>query len=317
MSTRQLPITQHSENDLEEKWYRAQRVLANIHDDAGHFDEAWQLLHATNKAHAVSYDFNTRVELVDATLAAFCEIADSGVRSTNDSTQPVFIVGMPRSGTSLTEQILQSHAQVYGLGETPLLAQTCDGLHPAAFNQASSEQLNAMAEDYLAKASAQCRDARIITEKTPHHFLYLGAIERMFPNARIIHCSRNPLDTLLSCYFQDFASAELAYTYDLKALAAFYKQYQRVMSHWREHLQLPVFELQYESLVSDQEKVSRELVEFLGLDWDPACLEFHKSRRTVRTSSYAQLRQSLYDRSVDRHRNYPEYSQMMQSLLPV
>ena len=300
--------------DIEEKRYQALSVLANLHDDVGSYDEAWRLIRSANDAHAQSYDMPKREQLVDATLSAFSRDADSQVRSHNDSTQPVFIVGMPRSGTSLCEQILAAHPDVHALGESPYIAAMCRDRHPQAFNELSSEDLDAMASEYLAKAAAPGR-ALIITEKTPQHFLFLGAIERVFPRARIIHCTRDPLDTMLSCYFTDFASVELAYTYDLPSLCGYYKQYERVMRHWREHLTLPVLELRYETLVEKQEATTRALLAFLGLDWDASCLEFHRSKRMVRTSSRAQVRKPLYGHAVGRHCRYPEFTAIVREML--
>jgi hypothetical protein len=142
-----------------------------------------------------------------------------------------------------------------------------------------------------------------VTDKMPGNFFHAGLIRILFPNARIIHTRRNPLDNCLSAYFNKFQTGQ-QFSYDLTALGAYYREYARIMDHWRKVLPPPFLEVQYEELVADQENVSRKIIEFCGLPWDDRCLEFHKNERPIRTASSWQVRQPMYSSSVDRWRGY-------------
>jgi hypothetical protein len=146
-------------------------------------------------------------------------------------------------------------------------------------------------------------DAIRIIDKMPHNFMHLGLIQLLFPQARIIHVRRDPVDTCVSCFTQEFTSAH-AYAYDLKHLGAYYLQYERLMQHWMKVLTIPILNIRYEELVDNQEAVSRELVEFCGLEWDEAVLRFHESGRDVATASYDQVRKPMYKKSVQRWKHY-------------
>ena len=153
-----------------------------------------------------------------------------------------------------------------------------------------------------------------VTDKLPGNYLHLGLISLLFPSARIIHCSRNPIDTCLSCFFQDF-SGDLSFTYKLEHLAHYYKEYQRLMEHWYKVLNIPVLTVKYEELIDNQECESRKIVEFCNLDWEPRCLEFDKTKRFVRTASYDQVRRPIYKSSVNRWKNYEAYVGPLKGLL--
>jgi tetratricopeptide (TPR) repeat protein len=200
---------------------------------------------------------------------------------------PVFVVGMPRSGTTLVEQIAASHPAVFGAGEINSVA----GKDPKA--EAIVAHLTSLAPS----------TARRVIDKTPTNFLHLGLIARLFPAARIIHCRRDARDTCLSCYMQNFKAA-LPWTTDLADLGRYYRAYGRLMDHWRRVLPLTMIEIDYEALVADQEGESRRLIEFLGLPWDDACLQFHRTERLVRTASSQQVRRPLYASSVGRWKAY-------------
>ena len=163
-----------------------------------------------------------------------------------------------------------------------------------------------MANGYLARLTGLSKQATRITDKMPHNFYLVGLMQLLFPGARIIHCHRNPLDTCLSIYCQDFNEGH-DYARDLFALGTHYHQYQRLMDHWRQVISLPIFELAYEELVNDQEEVTRRLLEFCELEWDQRCLEFHKVDRAVQTASNDQVRQPLYKKSVQRWTHYEQY----------
>jgi tetratricopeptide (TPR) repeat protein len=219
----------------------------------------------------------------------------------SDSEQPVFIIGMPRSGTSLAEQILASHPSVSGAGEV--------AFWDKAFDRSSH---TGVAGEYLRRLRERAGSAPRITDKMPANFLYVGLIHAVFPRARIIHMQRHPLDTGLSIYFQNFFNVS-PYANDLKHLAHYYGQYLRIMDHWRTQFAgrfqrtVPLLEVPYEGLVTDPEPWTRRMLDFIGLPWDPGCLRFHESSRAVITASRWQVRQTINARSVGRWRNYEKH----------
>ncbi len=180
----------------------------------------------------------------------------------------------------------------------------------------STQALDELAESYLRKLRALSPNALRITDKMPHNFLHVGLISQLFPKARIIHCLRNPLDTCLSIYFQRFNRIH-NYATDLTNLGTFYCAYRRLMEHWQQTLELPFLQISYEELVSDQERVSREMIGFCGLDWEPQCLRFYEAGRAVTTASYNQVRKPIYGGSIERWRNYEKHiAPLMEALSP-
>jgi tetratricopeptide (TPR) repeat protein len=223
------------------------------------------------------------------------------------SQRPVFIVGMPRSGTTLAEQILASHPAVFGAGELPFwgiaLARSL-----AAFDGGNGAiDVRALADDYLRLLDDLSAAALRVVDKMPTNFLSIGLIHAALPDARIIHMRRNPVDTCLSIYFQDFETA-YSYANDPEDLAHSYGEYVRIMDHWRSILhENAILDVPYEGLVEDQEGWSRRMLEFIGLPWDPNCVNFHQTRRTVATVSSWQVRQAINRSSVERWRNYERF----------
>lgn len=227
--------------------------------------------------------------------------------------QPVFIVGLPRSGTTLTEQILSAHPLLYGAGELPDLAriaQHCAGPDEEPWMAASHLAKMASRErgyEYLRALRAGApKGRRHISDKSPLNFFQLAFAALLFPNARVIHCKRSARDNALSIWMENFNPGQ-RYATDFSDLAYFIAQYERLMEHWRRYLPLPMLELQYEETVRDTEAQARRLVEFLGVPWDSRCLAFHRNERAVQTPSRWQVRQPIYTRSVERWRAYAEY----------
>ena len=178
--------------------------------------------------------------------------------------------------------------------------------YPTCLSALTQIQCDHLAQGYLEHLASLSPDAERVTDKMPNNFLHLGLINLLFPEARVIHCVREPRDTCLSCYFQNFGPG-LSFSHDLASLGAYYRQYQRLMRHWASVLDIAMMEVGYEELVADQEGVSREMIEFCGLDWDERCLRFHDAKRVVVTASYDQVRQPLYQQSVERWRNYERH----------
>ncbi len=231
---------------------------------------------------------------------------------------PVLIVGMPRSGTSLVEQILASHPEVYGGGElnhlNELLRTRCNLREPgmespadlACLEQMSDADFAALGQAYLTRLRAHSPDSPFITDKLPHNFLYLGMIRLGLPAARVIHCRRNAVDTCLSLYERSFLGYQ-PYAYDLRELGEYYRLYHALMASWGPVLGDFVLEVAYEELVRDQEGQTRRMLEFCGLDLDPRCLVFERTRRAVQTASMLQVRQPIYTSSIGRWQPFAPY----------
>ncbi|MBF0448339.1 MAG: sulfotransferase [Magnetococcales bacterium] len=247
----------------------------------------------------------------------------------SESQRPVLIVGMYRSGTSLVEQILSSHADVFGAGELLWLSQAAANLpqryglgqqhYPMAALAMTDSAAAQIASEYEAELIrvAGSADFRRIVDKMPHNYFYLGLLALLFPNARIIHCRRNPMDACLSIFFQDFTK-NLSYTNTLSDLGRYYGLYHQLMLHWQAHLPLPILEVDYETLVANPEEESRRLIRYLDLPWDEACLQPHKKKRTVNTASHWQVRQAIHTQSKNRWKNYEKHLQpLIESLGPL
>ena len=243
-------------------------------------------------------------------------------RATDRSELPVFIVGMPRSGTSLVEQILASHPRVHGGGERlhlPMLVETLPqqtgGLpYPDCLATMDTETLDGIAREHLQTLAELDPSATRVTDKLPHNFLHLGLISMLFPGARVIHCTRDATDTCLSCYFHHFVGGH-AYAHDLTTLGTHHRHCEELMAHWKQVLDLPIMEIPYEQMVADQEALSRRMIDFCGLEWDDACLRFHESKRNVNTASYHQVRQPIYKKSVQRWRRYADHLEPLKKTL--
>jgi tetratricopeptide (TPR) repeat protein len=292
--------------------------LGQLLDDAGQIEEAMACALEANQLKQARFDPRQYRALVDRLLATFSADQMSRLpRSGLGDPRPLLIVGMPRSGTSLTEQILASHPAAVAGGERPdlgllALATANGGLeYPESAGSLDRPRLEQLARHYLDGMGPIEPDALRVTDKMWQNFEFLGLAELMLPGARVIHCVRDPLDCGLSCFFHHFFGSGVEFSYDLAHIGAYLGQYQRTMAHWKKVLSLPMFELHYESLVAEPERNIRELLEFAGLPWDPACLAFHQNRREVRTASFDQVRQPLYQSSVGRHRPYRKWLQPM------
>lgn len=245
-----------------------------------------------------------------------------------ESEIPIFIIGMPRSGTSLVEQILASHPAIAAAGEVTILqdlmTETYDrpqsvrpleitagiencNLVPRGWGHNTAEEIRFLADQYLQRiGSLVSGDASRITDKLPYNFLIAPIIHRVFPKARIIHCTRSGMDTCLSCYFQNFSTGN-QFAFDLEDLARYYCNYVQIMEKWKLELQIPMKNVVYEELVKDPQETVREMLDYCSVDWFEGCLEFHISKRTVHTASYQQIRRPLYSSSVGKWRHYREF----------
>lgn len=262
------------------------------------------------KRKQIAYDEAATLELFQRTRIAFTpEVLCGRQGRGNPSPVPVFIVGMPRSGTSLIEQILASHREIFGAGERTDFEKAVISLSdractpfPEVVCSLSDDDLFQLAVTYIDHIKKTAPEATRITDKMPLNFFFIGLIQLALPHARIIHVSRDPVDTCLSCFSMLFAAGQ-PYSYDLGELGRYYRAYQGLMQHWRDALPDGVMlEVEYEAVIEDLEGQARRLVAHCGLDWDDACLSFYNTKRPVQTASVVQVRQPLYKDAVGRWR---------------
>lgn len=298
-------------------------ALGRLLEEQKQYDRAFEHYRRANDLDQDHHDsfadvmtIDKSIRSIDKTIAIFS--ADNQARrprASNRSRLPLFIVGMPRSGTTLVEQILASHPLVHGAGELRDMERLVTALprelgsragYPACVNDFTRLNLDKQAQRYLDRLGQLAMGKSRVTDKMPHNFLHLGLIDLLFPEARVIHCTRDPVDTCLSIYFHQFNRFHF-YATQLELLGLYYRQYRRLMRHWQGSLRIPIMEINYEKLVSDFEPQCRSLIEFCGLEWDERCLSFHTAKRTVGTLSYDQVRRPLYTTSVARWKRYEKH----------
>ena len=294
-------------------------ALGKYFDDVQDFDNAfssYSLANELKKRSAPKYDAERLARRVDQIIARYdADWLRKARAQGNESPRPVFIVGMPRSGTTLTEQILASHPDAFGCGELRFWHTARVDYESSALRGAEGrDAIPAAADKYLSLLASFSADAARVIDKMPANFMNLGLIHAAFPHARILHMRRNPLDTGLSIYFQIFSNTHL-YANDLEDIAHYFTQYCRLMMHWRSTLAGgTILEVPYEKLVADPEPWIRKIVKFVGLSWDPRCLRFHETERTVITASNWQVRQRISTSAAGRWRNYERYLGPLRSL---
>jgi tetratricopeptide (TPR) repeat protein len=285
-------------------------------DDIGEYPAAFEQYRLGNKAANKPFDSAEFRQQVKDTIYVFSQdfVAKQEGKG-NASEQPVFIVGMPRSGTTLVEQILSSHSQVYGAGELndmKYIARSAAQLSrirqpwPNCASGLAGGAFARLGDEYLSRIAALTPGPfdRVI-DKHPLNFQFVGLILLMFPNAKVIHTTRHPLDTCLSCFFQNFTKGQ-HYSFDLAKLAHFYNDYARLMEHWQTIFPGRILDVSYEDVIESQESETRRLLAHCNLEFEDACLDFHKTDRVVKTASFLQVRQPLYKTSQARWRNYQE-----------
>jgi tetratricopeptide (TPR) repeat protein len=291
-------------------------ALGKACDDRKDYRAAWQHYDAGNRRQRMlvkhdGVDMEARHARIIETFTPEFLAANAG--NGCDSPAPVFIVGLPRSGSTLLEQILASHPLVEGTAELPDVARATAEItrrhpeqrYPQAMTRLSDAEIAGLGRDYLERTRRHRSGKPFFTDKMPNNFAAVGLIGLMLPQARIIDARRHPLDSCLGCYRQHFAQGQ-SFTYDLEELADFYLEYRRMMAHWNAVLPGAVLEIRYEDMVRDQEAQTRRLLDFCGLPWDARCLRFHETERAVRTASSEQVRLPLYDSAVGRWQTYRE-----------
>ncbi|HEY1707109.1 MAG TPA: sulfotransferase [Rhizomicrobium sp.] len=293
-------------------------ALGKAHDDLRRYETAFGYFLEANSLNrkSVKYDEKATRDLWTYIAQIFTpELVRSKAGGGDPSDAPVFILGMPRSGSTLVEQLLASHPSVFGAGEVSYLPNAArafrgrdlTGYFPAVAARLSPKAFARFGADYVAKLRAHAPDALRVTDKMPANFRFIGLIKLALPNARIIHTVRDPADTCWSCYTKLFRGAQ-PFSYDLGELGRYYREYERLMTHWRAVLpEGAMLEVQYEDLIADFEAGARRIVEYCGLPWDSRCLKFHETDRPVRTASATQIRQPVFNSSIGRWKPYRQF----------
>ncbi len=292
--------------------------LGKANDDLGHYAAAMAHFQAANLVTAQQRPFDRAYfgacvhRMIASTDAAFF----APQRSTGSPSElPLLIIGMPRSGTTLVEQILSSHPDIAAGGELPFWNRAAERFGRLGQSSAPAEFIRTWSAEYDAALRAIGPAAQRVTDKTPGNFIWLGLFHLAFPRGRIVHCRRNPVDTCLSNYFTHF-NAPVSFAYDKGDLAFYYRAYRRMMAHWRTALPAgTMLEVDYEDVVAEPEAMARRLIDFAGLPWDDACLRPQDNQRVVQTASQWQVRQPTYRRSVERWRRYEPWLGPLRGLL--
>lgn len=302
-------------------------ALGKAYQDVKNYDRAFAYLYRGNqfKRGSINFDLATVREECDRTIKVFSRelFAHNSTVGLN-SDMPIFILGMPRSGTTLVEQILASHPQVHGAGELPYLQQLSYALSrklgqpfPEAIAKIAPGSWQGLGKNYVQALRKLAPGARYITDKMPDNFWRVGLIHLLLPQAKIIHCVRNPADTCLSCYQKLFTQGQ-EFSYDLQDLGHYYQVYYRLMQHWQAVLPGRILDVRYEDVVANQDRKAREIMAFCGIEWDDACLAFYQTDRPVMTASTAQVRQPIYTTSVERWRRYQgQLAPLLEALGPL
>lgn len=285
--------------------------LGKSMEDLGEFGDAFQFYLSANQLNRKSFHYSIDAE-IDAMGSVksffngdfFAKHTDAG----HNDKSPIFIVGMPRSGTTLVEQILSSHQDVFGAGELEFLTNSVEGISNEKkgklLQNATAAEVADAGRNYVDLIRALNSDTKYITDKMPLNFLKIGLIKLILPKAKVIHCRRDAKDTCLSIFKNYFAPGGNFFAYDLVELGKFYNLYEDMMEHWHAVLHGFIYDIQYEELVADQESNIRSLLEFCNLPWDSACMDFHKSTRVVKTASATQVRNPMYSDSVSLWKRY-------------
>jgi tetratricopeptide (TPR) repeat protein len=299
-------------------------ILWNLYQHLGQalerstrFEEAFAAYEHGNRTVPAHFDPESWVEAVGGIIESFSPQRFADVpRASHGARDPIFVLGMPRSGSTLVETILDAHPDVAGAGELTAMQELINSIsldigsnlpYPVCIEDLDQNDVDAIAGKYLEQLRAAGSRAKAIVDKYLNNYLHIGMLAVLFPEARIIHCRRHPLDTCFSCFVTTLLPTTHPYACDLAHMGAVFVAYERLMAHWRDVLKIPMLEVRYEALVSDQERLTREMIEYCGLDWDDRCLRFYEGKRVVLTASYDQVNRPIYSSSVGRYRNFEKH----------
>ena len=290
--------------------------LGEAHHKLENYDKAFEsfALGHRLKNNTTSFNLADQIRFFESLIDVFdMDFFDEHQASGCEDETPIFVLGMPRSGTSLTEQIIASHSSVFGAGELSYLPElvrestlAAASPFPKSLSALPHEAFQHFGEAYIEKLRRLSQQAIRISDTTPMNFLYVGLIAIALPNARIIHCVRSPMDTCLSIFMHPLSTPH-SYAHELKNLGAYYKLYQRLMAHWHKMLPGRIHDVMYEQMVADSDTEIRALLTHCNLPFEKACLNFHETDRTIRTPSAGQVRQPIYDSSIRRWKHYEKH----------
>ena len=286
-------------------------AIAKMYNDMKHYDDAFHHFQSEKKLAGSRFSLSKFRKEIENTIKLFDHSFFENRRNFGVADEsPVFIIGMPRSGTTLTEQIISSHPDVFGAGELQNVHILAKNIVPLLDEEVktgcqkfNSKQSKKFAKRYISEVQETADEALRVSDKMPHNFLHLGLIAILFPKAKIIHCRRDPMDNCVSCFTNKFNQVH-GYNTDLETMGLYYREYRKLMDHWSEVLPIDILHVQYEETIADQNGMSRRLIDHVGLPWDDVCLRFYESDRDVSTPSRWQVRQPIYKSSVQRWRNY-------------
>ena len=300
--------------------------IGEAHHELENYDKAFESFAVGHrlKKKMTSFNLADQIRFVELSIEVFNpDFFDEHRKSGYEDKTPIFILGMPRSGTSLTEQILASQSTVFGAGERSYLpelvkgsALTAENPYPKSAATLPHKKFRHLGEAYVKKLRSHSGQAARISDTTPMNFLYVGLVATALPNARIIHCVRNPTDTCLSIFMHPLSTPH-SYAHELEDLGAFYKLYQRLMAHWQSMLPGRIHDVTYEKMVTDSETEIRALLNYCELPFENACLNFHETERTIRTPSAGQVRQPIYDNSIRRWKHYEKHLDSLINLFEI
>jgi tetratricopeptide (TPR) repeat protein len=307
--------TRHLEGGAEGtvRWHLSFQ-LGRALERTGRFDESFAAYQQANATIPAPFDAGRWQEETEQLIEAFTPQRFAALpRAAHGSQLPVFIVGMPRCGSTLIETIIDAHPEAHGAGEFEASHFLIESIpleigstlpYPACVEDFDQNDVDGLGRTYLDRLSEQAPEARRIADKYLINYRHLGLLAVLFPEGRIIHCRRHPLDTCLSSFALALMPHALPWSCDLKDLGTVYLAYERLLRHWRDTLKIPMLEVPYEAVVADQESWSRRIIEFCGLEWDDRCLRFHERGRVVQTASYDQVTRPVYASSVGRYKGF-------------
>jgi len=290
---------------------------AKAYEKLEQYDKAFEAFSTANSIRAVPFDPNQYIKKFDQLIATFTKSnLENLPRSRMLSDLPVFIASMPRSGSTLVEQIIHAHPKAFGAGEISHITEMVLDMptllgsmqpFPACIGDLTQERADALAKSYLDDLRRFDLRAKRITNKSIENYPNLGLINQLFPGAKVVHVRRHPLDNCFSCYMAQISTDAYPWVSDLRHVAVAYKQFERIMAHWREVLAIPILTVQYEDLVDDTETWIRKIIDFIGLPWDDKCLRYYEADRSVMTLSYDQVRKPIYKSAVKRYEKYDAF----------
>ena len=299
-------------------------ALGKAYEDIKDYKKSFEYLDKANfiKRKTVKYEIKNEEKVFNGIIKSFDQINFSEFKKTPSSRRIIFIVGMPRSGTSLIEQILSSHSNIYGAGELPYLENimkneffennnlSINKLH----NLNENKVLKTIGDHYVSLINKYNYNENLITDKAPLNFRWIGLIKLIFPNSKIIHCSRAPKDNCLSLYKNIFDD-NLDWTYDEDDLSNYYQQYNDLMKFWKKNIPGFIYDINYENLIADPQNQIKDMLSFCNLKWEQNCIEFHKNKRAIKTVSSSQARSKIYSSSINSYKNYQKFLAKLNSSL--